>query len=117
MGAAGVSCNRVQDRPWHHWMLSPLGSSPNWPTLRGSGLCQGDACLDRSGCTLCPELCRTGRCSKTGPAVTYFRGVLRTSVTMAMRLQANIMGFFLVKGLAFNQSQKLDPCTRVLEAF
>lgn len=75
----------------------------------------GNAQLDCGGCTLHPELHHARRCSEIGLTVTYFRGVLRTSVTMAMRLQANIMGF-LVKVFAFNHSQKLHSCTKVLGA-
>lgn len=103
----------MQDSPWHLWVLSPAGRSPAWPSPRESGLRRGDAQPDHGGYTLPPEPCRARRCSETGPAVTYFRGVLRTSVTMAMRLRANIMGF-LVKVFAFNQSQKPDSRTKVL---
>jgi len=77
------------------------------PGLPRAGL--GDARPGHGGCILRPEPCHAGRCSETGPTVTYFRGVLRTSVTMAMRLRANIMGFFWSRFLLLiNHKKRTD---------
>lgn len=39
--------------------------------------------------------------------VTYFRGVLRTSVTVAMRVQANIMAFWTRVLLVINHKNQI----------
>lgn len=106
--------DQVQDSPSYPWVLSLEGSCPAWPPLRGSGLCQGDAQLDCGGCILFLELCCTGRHRNTGSVVTYFRGVLRTSVTIAMRLQANIMIFWTRILLVINHKILVQGGARAL---
>lgn len=98
----------MQDSPLYPWVLSLEGISPAWPSLRGSGLYQGDAQLDCGGCTLFLELCCTGRHSKMGSVVTYFRGVLRTSVTIAIWVQANIMAFWTRVLLVINHKNQIN---------
>lgn len=103
----------MQDSPLYPWVLSLGGSSPAWPSLRGSGLCQGNAQLDCGGCILFLELCCTGRHRKMGSMVTYFRGFLsyfRGVLCYYSNEGASKHYGLLVKSFAFHQSQKPEPC-------